>query len=351
MLLPNLPKEQAMSHAISDLIFLSQLIGNQTSYVQGTGGNISIKEGDILHIKASGFRLDALSTHQGIVSLPYPTIAEAVTKKLPTEVYEEIVATANHGNTLKPSMETGFHACLGKAVIHTHSVWANAFLCTTEAETYLPTVEGFLQHKTSKFYVFYIPSEGLTPGLALSQKVAEILTANKVNLNSESVVFLLQNHGLIISSPTAEEALKVHHWVNEAFKEMLPSGLTFQGISLYSSNLTHTLNLQNQYHKAEKIFWAKPEDFLLMQVLCPDQAIFFHQFFSHKLKALSPESGSIHFQSSPAEAQAIAEMFAALLFIHEHTNLARLNLVFLAETLVAEILNLPIEKYRQQLLK
>jgi len=55
-----------MKNKIEKLAWLSQNIGNHLDYVQGGGGNISVKISDnLMAIKASGFELKNLTENYG----------------------------------------------------------------------------------------------------------------------------------------------------------------------------------------------------------------------------------------------------------------------------------------------
>ena len=56
----------------SDLVDLCKFVGSQTPHwVQGAGGNISVKDGSHLYIKASGIRLANVSEEYGIAEVDF----------------------------------------------------------------------------------------------------------------------------------------------------------------------------------------------------------------------------------------------------------------------------------------
>jgi rhamnose utilization protein RhaD (predicted bifunctional aldolase and dehydrogenase) len=143
-------------------------IGSRPDYVQGGGGNVSIKlNANTMAIKASGYRLEDIYPEDGIVTLDHTKLEKFFKTKTLTDdldllikenesvVSESIFDTNN--TDLKPSIETGFHAILGESVIHTHSVYVNTLTCTKEGQELLSSL--FPES-------IYIPYK--TPGVALT---------------------------------------------------------------------------------------------------------------------------------------------------------------------------------------
>ena len=124
-----------MSKAISDLIEISQYAGTRVDYTQGGGGNTSVKDGDVMYIKASGFKLKDIDATTAYVPMDLTKIKtffesvdlndgrdyDALNKQVTAEATLKFEGLA----PLRPSVEVGFHAILKKYVIHTHSVYAN----------------------------------------------------------------------------------------------------------------------------------------------------------------------------------------------------------------------------------
>ena len=133
-----------MSKAISDLIEISQYAGTRVDYTQGGGGNTSVKDGGVMYIKASGFKLKDIDETTAYVPMDLDKIKsffesvdlsdgrdyDALNKQVTAEATLKLEGLA----ALRPSVEVGFHSVLKKYVIHTHSVYANLLTCAVKGK-------------------------------------------------------------------------------------------------------------------------------------------------------------------------------------------------------------------------
>ncbi len=173
---------------------LSARLGQDPLRVQGPGGNTSIKEGSTMWIKASGTEL-----------------AEAETKDIFVAVNRDAARAEAHGagdgtckatvldpaQTLRPSIETTFHAALDWPVIaHTHSIATLTHGVAPEGRASAAEKLKGLPHAFASY---------AKPGLPLT---TEILG----KINSETKVIVLENHGLIICG---ESVSAVHDLTEE----------------------------------------------------------------------------------------------------------------------------------------
>src|SRR5208337_3438513 len=125
--------------SLAQLIEISRAVGTRTDYVQAGGGNTSVKSPDrrTMAIKASGTALTSMSESAGWVEVDIAADLSILEQKdlaqLETDTREARVlqhlSAAIVGGTGRPSVETALHAMLGKVVIHTHPVAANALNC------------------------------------------------------------------------------------------------------------------------------------------------------------------------------------------------------------------------------
>ena len=83
-------------------------IGKNFLYVQGSGGNTSLKIENQLFIKASGFELKDANNKQIFVNVDYRKVIEGINlnKKDP------LSNTWDKKNGLRPSIETSLHAII-----------------------------------------------------------------------------------------------------------------------------------------------------------------------------------------------------------------------------------------------
>lgn len=155
-------------------------------WVQGPGGNVSVKEGGTLYVKASGKRLRDLGQPGSIAEVPLEDALGALAGD----------AEADHrafSRTPRPSLETYFHAIGGAVVAHTHAMGALLVACSGA-----PRPKG----------VITIPYE--RPGRSLG-----VLVERALGGALEGVI-LLESHGLIVYAETVEQAISRSIEVDQA---------------------------------------------------------------------------------------------------------------------------------------
>lgn len=190
---------------LKDLKTISSIIGNNSAYVQGGGGNTSVKlDEERMAVKASGWLLSDVTEKDGYSIVDYKAIREYLRDPDESEeaVTSKIKSFAVETNN-RPSIETGFHALLGNCIIHTHSVYANLLACSKKgiriAKELFP----------DSIWVDYS-----NPGRALTLAVKSSIVANP-----HSSSFFLQNHGVIVSADNAQKALDIHESINKKIQE------------------------------------------------------------------------------------------------------------------------------------
>ncbi len=170
-----------------DFRALSARLGSDPLQVQGPGGNTSIKGDGVMWIKASGTELaDAMGTNIFVAVDRNAAKAEAGGAGDGTckaTVLDPAV-------TLRPSIETTFHAAFDHAVVaHTHSV-------ATLVHAISPQGRDAALDKLAGLPCAMVPYA--KPGLPLT---GEILART----GPDTQVVILQNHGLICAGATVAE--------------------------------------------------------------------------------------------------------------------------------------------------
>ncbi|MEM9783622.1 MAG: class II aldolase/adducin family protein [Pseudomonadota bacterium] len=167
---------------------LSARLGADPLQVQGPGGNTSIKGDGVMWIKASGTEL-AEAEHKPIF-VPVDraaALAEARGEAGDGSCKGTVIDPAS---TLRPSIETTFHAALDHAVVvHTHSV-------ATIVHAIGPEGRAALADKLAGPPVVAVPYA--KPGLPLTARILQ-------RIAPETRIIILENHGLICCGPTVEE--------------------------------------------------------------------------------------------------------------------------------------------------
>jgi NAD(P)-dependent dehydrogenase (short-subunit alcohol dehydrogenase family)/rhamnose utilization protein RhaD (predicted bifunctional aldolase and dehydrogenase) len=211
--------------SLAQLIEISCAVGARPDYVQVGGGNTSVKspDGQTMAIKASGTALTAMSESAGWVEVNIAAVLSIFEKKelaaLDTDTREACVlqhfSSAVVGGTGRPSVETALHAMLGKFVIHTHPVAANALNCGPGAKA--------LEEITpaGELPPLWVPYTD--PGWSLAHTVKSAAEAYEHAHGSLPVVLFMENHGLLVSAPEAQACVDLHaEWVNRCERYFQP---------------------------------------------------------------------------------------------------------------------------------
>lgn len=168
----------------ADLIAFCAKLGADADAVQGAGGNVSVKQGDVLQVKASGTWLRDAGRKHVFVAV---SRREILKRHAARDVNLADLADAG----LRPSIETAMHALIPQRyVVHVHCVQALAGSAHADAET-------LLRERLSAFRHVLVPP--VMPGMPLALAVESAL-----NGHPGVEVFLLRNHGLIVAGETLE---------------------------------------------------------------------------------------------------------------------------------------------------
>lgn len=281
---------------LTGLAGISQEVGARVDYVQGGGGNTSVKlDGRRMAIKASGGLLSDVTVENGYSVVDYESIKTYLRAvdddhdAFAMAIRSKVVETRN-----VPSIETGFHAVLDLCVIHTHSVYANIVNCAKEGQEII----------SSLFEdAAWIPYE--TPGRDLTMAIWMTVERNGI-----PPILFLQNHGLIVTAASTRECIKIHEQVNQMLRERLRIQMSFG-----ESGIENELS------------------FLKENILFPDQVVF----------TLSGEA--------LLKTRAAQETIAAYNYIMEGINKAGLTPSFIPVKKAEILHNMESEKFRKSIAK
>ncbi|MFK7835488.1 MAG: class II aldolase/adducin family protein [Sulfitobacter sp.] len=170
---------------------LSARLGQDPLRVQGPGGNTSIKADGVMWIKASGTEL-ADAEDKAIFVAVDRNAAKAEAAGAGDGSCKATVL--DPANTLRPSIETTFHAALDWAVVaHTHSI-------ATLTHAISPEGRKVAAEKLADLPAIFVPYA--KPGLPLTREILARATA-------ETRVVILQNHGLICCGDTVADTAEI----------------------------------------------------------------------------------------------------------------------------------------------
>lgn len=345
-----------------DFTNMSHAVGQRNDYIQGGGGNTSVKlEDGLMAIKASGYCLSDIQLDQAYAVIDYIMLSdfynnnqlsdfEDVEKsgsskaKEATKVIEGIAA-------LRPSVEAGFHSILDKHVLHSHSVYANLAACSEEC------IDIIIKALSGAGYTFGFV-QYTDPGARLTFSIRDEIAGVKFNTGRVPNVIFLQNHGLIVHHQDYTECLRIHEEVNEKIAAVF--GITshdFPHVSVkeyeYGMFIIDAPYLEEKIRSGEYSVKELCED-----ALYPDQLVFLNGTLFFNDKPEKPEqdtccadirTGKVIFNMSKPKAQTIAETLTAVIFIRENIKISKYTLLTMGEAAKQFIANWESEKYRKSL--
>lgn len=165
----------------------SARIGRDPSLVQGPGGNVSWKDGDVMWVKASGTWLERAVGSDIFVPVDLADIRKAIVAKR-----FDATPSVLFGSTLRPSIETMLHALLAhRVVVHVHAVEVLAHLVRPDF------------HDVLKVRLADLPDWVVTgyrkPGSDLARAVDLAISERP-----EANIIFLQSHGVVIGGDTID---------------------------------------------------------------------------------------------------------------------------------------------------
>ncbi|MEN9552351.1 MAG: hypothetical protein RI935_728 [Candidatus Parcubacteria bacterium] len=328
-------------------------IGGDQAYFPGTGGNVSLKIDDsIMLIKASGKRVADMKDEGGSVALNYNPIKDFFyTDILSAEGERASMETINvsiiKSHTGRPSIETGFHALLGTAVIHSHSFFVNILTCSQDFEILVETI--FFGSRISYSCIPYAK-----PGYYLTHSIVE----KTKYLSQKPRVFFMKNHGVIVSAETMEEALILHESINSKIKTYFSLDdfiYPKAAIVLVEEGLWESRNdVLIRFICSHLSIFASFEEFILfpdLSVFCEDiHVVDVFDDCKHKI-TIEKSTGCIRYRANLYEAECIEENLIAYVCTVSSIKKHHLNPCYILKDAIGHIRNMEQEHYRKLLLK
>ena len=338
---------------------MSKTVGDRADYVQGGGGNTSVKTADgRMAIKASGFRLSDITPENAYALIDYeplasfyqdtdPAALEDVEKTGSTKA-KELTLTIPELPALRPSVEAGFHSILGKFVVHSHSVYCNLAACAAECEEIL--AKAFADAPYSYAVVPYTD-----PGAKLTFIIRDALKETEKTTGKKPAVVVMKNHGLIGTAENADEAVALHEDANKRIAACF--GLTFEDFPKPSlAKCGEDLVSATAYLKEKLAGGSYSSDQLLANPLYPDQMVFFKgtllpsgEALADNTCVLDPQAGTVTYRMKESQAQVLEETLCAVIFIHETLAEKGLHIQYMGQDARSFIDNWESEKYRKTL--
>ena len=339
---------------------VSGIAGARADYVQGGGGNTSVKLGDgLMAIKASGFCLSDITPNSAYAVLDGAAVREFYLNSEPEQFEnvetagstkaKESVKVIEGLQQLRPSVEAGFHSILKTFVVHTHSVYANLAACSVNCQDICKAA--FEGADYSWGMVPYVdPGANLTFAIRNEMKRVEKETGKIPG------IIIMQNHGIIAHDDDPDAVLQLHADANERLAKAFGiTGDSFPKVSI--KEVEPGLYEANTPYLTEALKGgAYTEQFLLEQPLYPDQMVFLIGTFGMDKAEVEEgqcvaysDSGKVLMRMDAKKAQVLAETLTAVVFVINHIKATGHPLSTMGEAAKNFIANWESEKYRKSL--
>jgi rhamnose utilization protein RhaD (predicted bifunctional aldolase and dehydrogenase) len=176
------------SHIKEKILKFCNKIGQDRLLVQGSGGNVSWKDGDTLWIKASGEKISDAKIKDIFVPVNLIDLKKAINRN-----FFDAKPLVTIESTKKPSIETMLHAIFPqKIVVHLHAIEIVSRLIWKDLR--------FLEKNLSIPNVYACLINYIKPGPQLASVVYSALRSQpKLN------VAFLKNHGVVIAANSINE--------------------------------------------------------------------------------------------------------------------------------------------------
>lgn len=332
------------------ILRFSSTIGSTPLFIQGAGGNLSWKEGNVLWVKASGTWLRDAKDKP--IFIPLDLEKARIQAALGQENY---TACLLNDSGLKPSIETAFHALLPeKIVVHCHMVDCIALSVTKNAQSdFEQRLSGLAWQ-----WVDYI-KPGAPLALAMTKKL------NKASDHSINI-WVLANHGIILAADTLEEIEVLLQDVTQRLSihprpplplyhsQALIDSWAIHGYHWAQDDYVHQLAVDPMYIALAETHWVLYPDHAVFlgakAAICPAEkspADFLQQHVPKPLCILIPTQGVLL-------ATECTEAHTAMLRCYYEVAsrcVTSTELQSLSEKQIQELLTWDAEKYRQALIK
>lgn len=348
------------ARGLADFSRMSQAAGARPDYVQGGGGNTSVKLADgLMAIKASGYCLSDIQPDKAYAVLDYEALRKFYNDNEPADLedVEKQGSACTKANVkvidglevLRPSVEAGFHSILKTFVLHTHSVYANLAACSESCREIAGAA--FAGASYSWGWVPYTD-----PGANLTFAIRDELRRVKAQTGKEPAVILMQNHGIIVHDDSADACLAIHADANERLARIFAiDGTAFPKATV--QELAAGFYCDDAPYLAEQLRKGRlTQQGLLEEPLYPDQMVFLTDTFFMDQEEIgdgqcvaSSKTGRVLLKMPEKKARTLVETLTAVAFIWETVEKNGYRVAAMGEAAKTFIANWESEKYRKAL--
>lgn len=327
-------------------------LGARADYVQGGGGNTSVKmAGEWMAIKASGFCLSDIRPDHGYAVLNYPALRGFYRSHLAQD-FEDVEASGSAVakaairqvdglDSLRPSVEAGFHSLLDGFVAHTHSVYANLAACCAEGEEMLAkAMDG------APYGYALVPY--VDPGARLTFAIHDAIQAAQEATGTRPGLLLLQSHGVIAHHDDPQECLRIHEDANQRFASAFHTSFEAFPEPRIRRMPDGTFASDTSWLKERLRGNAHPDEALLHEPLYPDQMVFFKDVLGNTA-VIDRTTGDVHYSVPEKNALTLEQTLCAVVFIRQTLSENGKTVISMGDAARRFIAGWESEKYRKSL--
>ena len=217
-----------MKEALNQLIEISQFYGRNKDFTIASGGNTSVKNEEMMYVKASGFELGKMGK-EGYVAMDRSLLDNLKTKSYSEDEKEREAQVKSDllksrifpEMNQRPSVEASVHhAVRFKFVIHMHPTLVNAVTCSKNSKNAVEELFG-----DDAIFIPYI-----TPGYILYK---EIENQNDIYFQRHGKypqIFFLQNHGVFVGAETTNEIREKYDWIIGKIQGRISNTIKFEPV-------------------------------------------------------------------------------------------------------------------------
>jgi len=331
---------------LKELRDLSFFLGSNIDWIQGAGGNTSVKDNGVLWVKASGYWLSDAEIKNIFIPLDRQMVLDKINLEIEdlssAQIYE------SQDKNIRPSIETTLHALMRhKFVVHAHSVNVISYAV-------LKNGKEAISQKLQGMNWLWVPY--VRPGLPLTMMLKQM------NIYDFDVV-ILANHGLVVGGETKKEVLDLFNQVEIRLNRPV------RGNFSKTDNLALSTIIDSSNYKLPKhdLSHSLAKDSLSLQVmiknaLYPDHVIFlgpgsipimthekfikesFQKSLNYKVIVIK-DIGAVVNQNLSENAEEMLHCFANVLLRLQSND----DLQHLTQNQETELLGWDAEKYRKSI--
>ncbi|MFA5467838.1 MAG: class II aldolase/adducin family protein [Sphaerochaetaceae bacterium] len=213
---------------VNELIVASQRYGMDARFVLLGGGNTSLKDDEVMYVKASGHALGTIS-RDGFVKMSIPRLNQIWDRKYPVEqdarekeVLADMMAARCDGQESRPSVEALLHAIIPfRYVFHMHPALINGVTCGQSGK-----------EAVEKLFADSIWIPLVNPGYILAKTVREAQAVYRESQAGEANLIFLQNHGVFVAADTIDEIDAIYNHLIEVLERYVTRKPNFNSVKV-----------------------------------------------------------------------------------------------------------------------